>query len=108
MKSNLEKQWELLLNNLGSKKGEIPNLNTILFIIGLQELNLEIDCLTKDQKLEVIHVGLCAIFVSPGYYKLIGRDQDGWLHFKQLKKFPNLNNEDQENSIKQAIMNYYR
>ena len=48
MNFELEKQWRSLQLKLGEKIGESPEIDSILFVIGLQELNMEIDKLTKD------------------------------------------------------------
>ena len=107
MNFELEKQWRALQKKLGEKIGENPEINSILFVIGLQELNIEFNKLTKDQKVEVMHIGLCVVFAPQGYYKPIGRDQDGWIHFDTVKKFPKLNADEQEEIIKEAIIEYY-
>ena len=54
-----------------------------------------------------MHIGLCVIFTPQGYYKPIGRDQDGWIHFDTVKKFPKLDADEQEEIIKEAIVEYY-
>ena len=107
MNFKLEKKWRNLQNKLGENMGEIPEINSILFVIGLQELNMKFDKLSKDQKIEVMHIGLCVVFTPHGYYKPIGRDQDGWIHFDAVKKFPKLNSDEQEEIIKEAIIEYY-
>ena len=107
MNFELEKQWRSLQHKLGEKMGESPELDSILFVIGLQELNMDFNNLTKDQKVEVMHIGLCVVFTPQGYYKPKGRDKDGWIHFESLKKFPNLNSDEQEEIIKEAIIEYY-
>ena len=107
MNFELEKKWRGLQDKLGEKTGEPPELDSILFVIGLQELNIDVKKLSKDQKIEVMHIGLCVIFTNQGYYKPKGRDKDGWIHFEELKKFPNLNSDEQEQIIKEAIIEYY-
>jgi hypothetical protein len=108
MNFELEKKWSELVNSLGKKEGEKPSIDSVIFVIGLQELNMDMSKLTKDQKLEVMHVGLCAIFTPYGYYEPLGRDEEGWIHFKTVKKFPNLNQKEQEEVIKEAIIEYYK
>ena len=84
MNFELEKKWRGLQDKLGEKTGEPPELDSILFVIGLQELNMDVKKLSKDQKIEVMHIGLCVIFTTQGYYKPKGRDKDGWIHFEEL------------------------
>tara|TARA_Y100001954_G_scaffold91678_1_gene100520 strand:+ start:1057 stop:1176 length:120 start_codon:yes stop_codon:yes gene_type:complete len=39
---------------------------------------------------------------------VLGRDSEGWINFKSIKKFPNLNAEDQQIMLKEAILDYYK
>ena len=108
MNFELEKAWKSLLDSFHIDNVERPDVDSILFVIGLQELNFKTGKLSKDQKLEVIHIGLCVVFVPYGYYEVVGRDNEGWIHFKSIKKFPNLSAGDQEIMIKEAIIDYYK
>ena len=54
--------------------------------------------LSKDQKLDVIHIGLCVVFIPYGYYEPIGRDKEGWIHFKSIKKISKIKCKEQEES----------
>ena len=83
------------------------DIQAILFLIGLQELNIDIEKLTKDQKIEVIHVGLCTILSPYGYYNKMGVDNEGWPHFENVKKLPNVEQNQQEQIIKEAIIDYF-
>jgi len=43
-----------------------------------------------------------------GYYKFLGKDNDGWPHFKNIKKIPeHLTGEAQQELMKKAIINYF-
>ena len=42
-----------------------------------------------------------------GYYENIGLDNDGWPHFESRKKIPNVNEKEQEQIIKEAIIDYF-
>ncbi len=108
MNFELERAWKDLLDSFHLDNLEYPDIDAILFVIGLQELNFKLGKLTKDQKLDVIHIGLCAIFTPYGYYEPIGRDNEGWVHFISKKKFPNLDPKEQEFMIKEAILDYYK
>ena len=59
MNFELEKAWKGLLDSFHLDNVERPDVDSILFVIGLQELNFETGKLSKDQKLDVIHIGLC-------------------------------------------------
>ena len=108
MNFELERAWQEMIQSFKLDYDETPQVDAVLFVIGLQELNMPFERLTKDQKLDVIHIGLCAVFTPLGYYEPIGRDQDGWIHFKSIKKFPKLTSKEQEEVIKEAVIDYYK
>tara|TARA_B100000963_G_scaffold281310_1_gene249801 strand:+ start:574 stop:900 length:327 start_codon:yes stop_codon:yes gene_type:complete len=108
MNFELEKAWNGLFYSFHFDNIERPDVDSILFVVGLQELNFKTGKLNKDQKLDVIHICLFVVFIPYGYCELVGRDSEGWIHFKSVKKFPNLNAEDQEIMIKEVILDYYK
>ena len=96
MNFELEKAWQELIQSFKLDYDETPQVDAVLFVIGLQELNIPFERLTKDQNLDVIHIGLCAVFIPLGYNEPIERDQDGWIHFKPINKFQKLTSKEQE------------
>ncbi len=106
MDIDFRKRWDQLSRDLAERFGEELDVQAILFIIGLQEIGIQQDKLSKDQKLEVMHVGVCSILEPFGYYEFEGRDQDNWPHWIAKGKIPNLNTPEQEQLIKEAILDY--
>jgi hypothetical protein len=82
-------------------------METILFLIGIQELGQVKDKFTKEQKQDLMHIAICSLFAQSGYYELQGRDHDGWPHFRQLKSLPVLSAIEQENVMKDHILLYF-
>ena len=107
MDFEFEKQWRETIKIVSKKFEEDFDIQTILFLIGVQELNKGYQNLSKDQKIDVMHIGLCTILEPFGYYESIGKDRDGWLHFKQKIKLPNTSEKEQERIIKEAIIGYF-
>ena len=66
MNFELEKAWKGLLDSFHFDNNERRNVDSILFVIGLQELNFKTGKLSKDQKLDVIRIGLCVVFIPYG------------------------------------------
>jgi len=103
----LEQGWQKVQKIVFKKFGEKLDAQTILFLIGLQELGMTQKNFKKEQKLDVIHIGICTVLSPFGYYKFIGKDEEGWPHFKNIKKLPNnIIGEEQDNFLKKAIINY--
>lgn len=102
-----EKAWKDTVDTISNSFGEKLDYSAIIFIIGLQELGHDYKPLKKDQKLDVMHVGICSLLVPFGYYEYEGRDGDGWPHFKRVENLPPLTPEEQEILIKKAIIEYF-
>ena len=100
-------------NNLKTKlsvdfsDNEIIDLDAIIFLIGLQELGQFQKRFNKQRKLEVIHIAVCKLLSDYGYYEFDYTDNDGWPHYKLIKKLPNLKAGEQTILMKKAIINYF-
>tara|TARA_B100001079_G_scaffold138365_1_gene118582 strand:- start:791 stop:1141 length:351 start_codon:yes stop_codon:yes gene_type:complete len=109
LSSELKTKW----NNLKTKlsvdfsDNEIIDLDSIIFLIGLQELGQFQKRFNKQKKLEVIHIAVCKLLSDYGYYEYDYTDNDGWPHYKLIKKLPNLKAGEQTILMKKAIINYF-
>ncbi len=54
-----------------------------------------------------MHIGICTLLMPYGYYKFIGKDDEGWPHFENVQKLPALRPLEQEKLMKQAIIDYF-
>ncbi|MCK9480947.1 MAG: hypothetical protein M0R38_04185 [Bacteroidia bacterium] len=85
-----------------------PDLNAILFIIGIRELGTISDSnFSKDEKVMLLHIATCKILSYSGYYELEGIDSDGWPRWKSIKPIPMLDLSEQELFLKQHIIEYF-
>lgn len=82
-------------------------MESILFLIGVQELGDIRDKFTKEQKQDLMHVAVCALFSQSGFYEIEGIDEDGWPHFRQIKALPDMNLIEQENFMKDHVLLYF-
>jgi hypothetical protein len=103
----LDTEWSKLLESLSSKFGELE-MEGLIFLIGIQELGKGYQKFRKDEKLEVMHVAICTLLEPYGHYEFIGRDTDGWPHWKTNEKLPPLKPGQQALLMKQAIVDYFR
>lgn len=107
MENSLNKKWQNLISKLSQRFGEGLDLQAILFLIGLQELGKGYQKLNKNQKLDVIHIAVCALLSQWKIYEFIGYDDDGWPHWKATDKLPRLSPKEQDQMIKEAIIEYF-
>ena len=89
-------------------KEALPDLNAVLFLVGIQELGQVKEAWTKEEKQDLMHIAVCTVLGQEGYYEFEGLDQDGWPHYKQLKKVPVLGVEQQERLLKEKVIQYFR
>ena len=105
----LEFEWlrirHFVKDSLGRK--ELPDLNGVLFMIGIQELGRWEEKFTKEQKQDLMHIAVCRLLAYDQYYDFVGRDQDGWPHYKQIRPLTAQGVEDQESLLIQKAVQYF-
>ena len=105
---DLARTWAALLGDVGKIIGKRPkDLNGILFLIGVQELGKGNKVFSKEEKQDLMHLGICKVLSLSGYYEIEGLDQDGWPHWKPLKKLPHFDLLDQEKFLKWYVIEYF-
>ena len=87
--------------------GETPDLDTILFLIGVQELGKGKRKFKKDDKVNLLHIAVCRVLEPFGYYRFDGLDKDGWPQFEFLEPLPELKPNEQSILMKNAVIQYF-
>lgn len=105
---DLQQRWWALEAQLVERFGKKPDLEAVLFLIGLQETGFIQEKISKEQKQDLMHVAVCTVLAQSGYYAVEGKDADGWPHFRQLKELPVMALPDQENFIKDHVLLYFQ
>ena len=85
----------------------VIKVHGILFLVGVQELGQGAREFRKDEKLDLMHIGICVTLLPYGYYRELGRDADGWPHFERVMDLPPLEGEEQERLMKEALLAYF-
>ncbi|NND32199.1 MAG: hypothetical protein HKN76_06365 [Saprospiraceae bacterium] len=105
----LEFEWlrvqHLVKESLSRDK--LPDLQAILFLIGIQELGQVRRDFSKEEKQDLMHIAVCSLLSSEGYFEFAGRDEDGWPHYRQLRVAPP-GVEKQEEILKKLVIQYFR
>jgi hypothetical protein len=107
LQDDLQTRWWKLESKLIERFGKKPDLETVLFLIGIQEFGQIKEKFTKEQKQDLMHVAICSLLAQSGYYELETVDSDGWPHFRQLKPMPEMDTIIQENFLKDHILLYF-
>ncbi|MGY6522204.1 MAG: hypothetical protein ACXIUD_10765 [Mongoliitalea sp.] len=104
----LEKRWSKLLMGLEDLIGKKPkDLNGVLFLIGVQELGQGNKNFSKEEKQDLMHIAICKVLSLAGFYELDYIDQEGWPHWKLLKKLPHFDILEQEKLLKIQVLEYF-
>ncbi|MGQ0737838.1 MAG: hypothetical protein ACT4OJ_02155 [Bacteroidota bacterium] len=104
---DLQQRWWNLEARLAERFGKKPDMEAILFLIGIQEFGEIREKFTKEQKQDLMHVAVCSLLAPSGYYELESADEDGWPHYRQLKPMPDMTAVEQENFLKDHILLYF-
>jgi hypothetical protein len=106
----LDFEWLRIRHLIKERFGrdDLPNLNSILFLIGIQELGRWPDEFTKEEKQDLMHIAVCEVLSQEGYYEFEGRDADGWPHYRLMRPVPKQNLKEQEELLKYTVIKYFR
>ncbi|MEJ7680140.1 MAG: peptidylprolyl isomerase [Segetibacter sp.] len=104
---DLQTRWWKLEAKLLERFEKKPDMEAVLFLIGMQETGFIQRKITKEQKQDLMHVAVCTLLSQSGYYILEGKDEEGWPHFRQLKEIPSLQLTEQENFLKDHVLLYF-
>ncbi|SEW19858.1 hypothetical protein [Chitinophaga arvensicola] len=104
---DFEKRWKPVEDMLTERFGKKPNMEAILFLIGVNELNNLKKKYTKEQKQDLMHVAVCTLLSQSGYFELDGYDKDGWPHFKEIQPVPKMEMVEQEQFLKEHVIAYF-
>ena len=107
VKDDIQSRWWALEEKLMIRFGKKPDMEAILFLIGIQEVGDFRTKFTKEQKQDLMHVAVCSLLSPSGYYELEMVDEEGWPHYRQLKTLPVFNFIEQENFMKDHILLYF-
>ena len=105
---DLQQRWWTLEAQLVERFGKKPDMETILFLIGIQESGQTEHKFSKEQKQDLMHIAVCTLLAPSGFFVLEGHDGDGWPHFRQLKEVPPMALPEQEAFLKDHILLYFQ
>lgn len=108
LQDDLQARWWKLEERLMERFDKKPDMESILFLIGVQELGDIKTKFSKEQKQDLMHVAVCTLLTPSGYYEMEGVDADGWPHYRQLKALPDMDLIAQENFMKDHVLLYFQ
>ncbi|HET6227319.1 MAG TPA: hypothetical protein VFF27_13630 [Bacteroidia bacterium] len=104
----MDSEFQDVLKSLSPQFGEDIDVQAILFLIGVQELGKGKVKLSKNEKLDIMHIAICTLLTPYGFYEYKGVDEEGWPHWQVNEKLPPLKPLQQETLMKEAIVEYFK
>ena len=84
-----------------------PDINAMLFIIGMNEVGQVRDHWEKEEKQELMHVATCKLLSYEGIYRFLQTDEEGWPHYVPVSSVPPVPLKDQDKLLKKLIVRYF-
>lgn len=105
----LKERWEQVVKLLSNQfaDGDTLDLDAIIYLIGVQELGKFKQVFKKDEKVNLMHIGICRLLQPYGYYEFDYTDKDGWPHYTVKEELPPLKAGEQSVLMKDAIVTYF-
>jgi hypothetical protein len=108
MERDRKQAWQDILDFMTKRFGKRPDMDALLFIIGMRELgHLNEKNFKKDDKVSLMHIATCKVLSYSGHYELVGSDEDGWPHWELKKTLPDLSLLEQETYLREHIIEYF-
>jgi hypothetical protein len=104
----VEQLWGRLMARLQTEWDK-HNINTeaLLLLIGLREMGWGPRQLSKEEKFNLIHVGMCTVLAPAGYYQLERHDDEGWPHYALAKPLPQMDVFAQALFLRRHLVQYF-
>jgi hypothetical protein len=103
----LKRNWNELTDKLKDVFDEKPDLQTVIFLIGVQELGLRTRNFSKEEKTNLMHVATCKLLSYEGYFSFSSTDEEGWPHYEKVKAIPAMSLKEQDIMLKKAVLKYF-
>jgi len=88
--------------------GVEPDLDAIIYLVGVQELGRGYQKFKKDDNVNLMHIAICRLLEPLGFYEFDYFDKEGWPHYKVKEELPFLKPGEQSVLMKEAVVNYFK
>jgi len=106
----LKKEYEAIRTLIAQKftDGVMPDLDAIIYLVGVQELGKGYQKFKKDDNVNLMHIAICKLLEPLGFYEFDYFDADGWPHYKVKEELPFLKPGEQSLLMKEAVVYYFK
>lgn len=100
--------WKDLCDHLSKMFGIETDLNGVLFLVGIRERGLTFQQFSKEEKLNLIHLGSCILYREMGLIEMDGVDGEGWPIFHQKAVAPVIPEELKTKTLQDCAIRYFQ
>ena len=86
----------------------LPDMNTVLLMIGIQELGFWKAKFTKEETQDLMHIAVCRVLEYDGVYEFVGRDTENWPHYRLVGRVPTRGEAQQERFLKEKAIRFFK
>ena len=106
----MENEWKKVCEAISEQfaHGDVVDVQSILFLIGVDQLGKGYGSFSKDDKVDIMHIATCKLLSYWGYYKYAGCDSDGWPQWELQHNVPMMTTMEEEKLIKRSIIKYMK
>jgi len=90
------------------KTEKLPDLNLVLLMVGIQTLGYWQGKFTKEEKQDLMHIGVCELLSHEGYFEFIGRDADNWPQYNQKRHIDIEGEKKQEHVLIENAIRFFK
>lgn len=99
--------WTELCSHLRNQFDIDIDLNGVLFLVGIRERGLTFQRFTKEEKMSLIHLGSCTLYLEMGLLEKKGIAEDGWPIFSQKALAPVIPEERKHKVLQDCALRYF-
>lgn len=102
-----EDKWNETVLRVSKHFKVTAEFDFMLFVIGIQDLGKGFTQYSRDEKWDLINLGKCRLLTRLGYLKEVGRDNEDWPEFEEVRNVKSLSPTFQKRLLKQAMIEYF-
>jgi hypothetical protein len=104
---DLTLRWYKVRNRIREDFGQRPDINAMLYLIGMNEVGIVKEEWEKEEKQNLMHVAICKLMEPAGHFRFAGLDEEGWPHYLALEAAPKISLKEQDELLKRQIVLYF-
>jgi hypothetical protein len=104
----VQKAWSRLEAIIKERFGAPAKPEAMFLLVGVREMGFAPRVFSKQEKTDLMHVGLCTLLEPYGHYRKTGYDDDGWPMWELVRPLPHMDIFAQSAFIRTILVEYFK